>query len=181
MPVYPPFTAPSLYSSHHGLMTPAGLATQVPLESFFDHVLPPLQRGLNVSEIVTNMRTVTEKTKCCMPITQRGRRRGFPVDPAMSTRSEETSFLNLKRAVSDAIKNAVRTGCTLTPGLEFHGNARCVMHSAARTTTSLPDSYFLRHGAHTWSNIGVFGEYKKAGTEADISDVSIFISFASRS
>lgn len=182
MPAYSFPATYSLYSSRNGLMTPAGLATQVPLNILFDRVLPPLPAGLHLGEFLSTMNTVTRKTKYSMPVTQQGRRRGFPNDPAVSSRSEETSFLQLKRAVSDTVRVAVRLGNTSTPGLEFYNNVNCIMDSAARTSTALPDSYFLRGGPHIWSNIGVCGEYKKTGTEADIRDVRFTpLALASRS
>lgn len=173
MPLCSSLTASSRYSSRRALTTPAGLATQVQLDVFLDRVLPPLPHGLNLSLVIEEMVTVTKKNKRCMPVTQHGRRRGFANDPAVSSRSEETSFLNLKRAVSDIIKDAARSGYTSTTGLEFYNNSSCVMQSAARTSTYLPDSYLSRDGTHTWSSIGVCGEHKKAGTDADIFDVSI--------
>ena len=175
MPLCSSLTASSRYSSRRALTTPAGLATQVQLDVFLDRVLPPLPHGLKLSLVIENLLTVTKKKKRCMPVTQQGRLRGFANDPAVSSRSEETSFLNLKRAVSRIIKDAVRSGYTPTTSLEFYNNASCVMQSAARTSTCLPDSYLSRDGTHTWSSIVVCGEHKKTGTDADIFDVSLLL------
>lgn len=171
----PPRKMPQYYLLPVAFHTPIGSAKQLPLQRFLDHVLPPLCHGTDPAQVVQLLRTSPRRFTSARPITQKGRWRGFTVNPADSTHLEEDAFRWLTAAVDAIIRasNSIEAGNAAEPRLQFHYNEECVTTSTARSSRTLPDSFMSMGDTSTWSTIGVCGEYKKSADHPDIEDVSI--------
>lgn len=89
----------------HGrqIETPFGPCQELLLEHFLDHVLPPLQHGLDPARIVATMKS-SGKPPFNKIITSNNRWRGFARDPAHCEQSTYDTFKHLEAVVKAIVK-----------------------------------------------------------------------------
>lgn len=148
------------------LLTPFGHATQLPVESFLQHVLPPLPDGVSPSKTLGHLVSPTEKSLAQRSITQKGRWRGFPTDPAETKTTQRKLFRNIQNVFS-AILQA--SGSSVAP-VSFLHNSPPSQTNATRNSKSFPDLCLAR-GGNTWASMITFGELRKTSTQQDIHEV----------
>lgn len=157
----PTTTARTVATSH-------GPTVTVPVQFFFDHVLPPLQPGINPTDVIARVKRAGSRNH--RPITRSDRWRGCPDEPASLKRPRNKTFDFLVDAVHAITKAANIKGTTRLLG--FYNNPDSVQRYDKRRDDTLPDAYFSRGVPTRLSDIGVIGEYKKKDLKADRNDVS---------
>ncbi|KAJ3555204.1 hypothetical protein NM688_g2708 [Phlebia brevispora] len=142
---------------------------QIPLHVFFRYALPPLLGGMDCVVVVDALRHMGP-CPSQRPITKKSRWRGFAEDPAKTKDPPETSFDYLRDTVKAIIKASGLRDRDLEPTLCFQHNSTCKMRFEDREADSLPDSFLAISPEVSWKNIAVCGEYKKGGTDEDVKD-----------
>lgn len=153
-------------SSLPPLLTPFGHATLLPVESFLQHVLPPLPDRISPAQTLGNLVLTAGKSPTQRSITQKGRWRGFPADPAKTKTTQRKVFRNIQNVFS-AILQA--SGSSVAP-VSFLHNSPPSQTNARRNAKSFPD-LCIAHGDNTWASMLTFGELRKTSTQQDIHEV----------
>ncbi|KAJ3524187.1 hypothetical protein NM688_g8604 [Phlebia brevispora] len=152
------------------LCTPQGPAYEVPIQLFLQYVLPPLPRGLEVAQIISELTSIGKKSSLQKPITLKGRWRGFPVDPSSSKDPDRMSFRNLPSVFHSILKAGSTKANRLRACLQFQNNAACAPRPLDKSICTLPDAFWFRGTQCSWSTIAVSGELRKGQSSADEMD-----------
>lgn len=182
-------SAPALYgdikAGREAVMSDVGDAvTQVPLDWFKQHILPPLPATLNFGKVMKKLRDDS--------VISGELWRDFPEAPTGSDKVEDVVFASLEglaRSVGDAARPCFSRRHQ-QPTVEFQCNPRRTPLSTNRQNSSKPDGYglYTEHfnyrttelGGHRpvyWEFIVAPGEVKKHSRLEDINDVSPWICF----
>ncbi|KAJ3521814.1 hypothetical protein NM688_g8969 [Phlebia brevispora] len=143
--------------------TPHGDAVVIPVNAFLTRVAPPLQRTLDVAQVVRNLLRTNKR----WPVIQNGRWRVFTQDPADSDQPRTKRYKRLESVV-EAIHKAA--GVAEVPVLLIQ-RSQCVMGSEDRDQHTLPDAYFSRgRCARDWTDVAAFGELHEKDSDADFEE-----------
>lgn len=148
------------------LLTPFGHATQLPVIIFLQNVLPPLPDGISPSKTLGHLVSPTGKSPTHRPITQKGRWRGFPADPAETGTTQRKVFRNIQNVFSSILQ---ASGSSAVP-VSFIHNSPPSQIKVKRHSKSFPD-LCLACGDNTWASMLTFGELTKTSTQQDIREV----------
>lgn len=147
--------------------TPIGKAYYVPTKFFLSNVLPRLPAELSLDTLVEDrvFRNV---------VTQQGKLWGYTDQSPAGVRKKgvDNAFASLSRDIHTIVK-AVEP---VSPTTTFYHNKGRRADFQQRPANSLPDAYFSPTatpvGRVQWSDVAVFGEYRKGGSKDDSNEVS---------
>lgn len=146
------------------------MAREVPLQRFFDDLLPKLRHGLDPERVLDTIKTSKTSSSC---LTKRGRWRGFAKDPARCDYPVHQTFSHLEGVVKAVVRASSSSSGDTNPALTFESNATPITASQERTTGTLPDAFFLTGDSEpTLKTIAVCGEYQKEDSPDCVEDVS---------
>lgn len=153
------------------LLTPLGHATQLPIECFLQHVLPPLPHDVHPTKILDYLLHAENFSAAQRPITQKGRWRGFPTDPAQMKTTQRQVFRRIENVVS-AVLHA--SGSSVTPKtISFLHNSPPRQTKITWTEDFLPELCLFRGETASWSSMVTFGDLRKTATEKDAQEVNL--------
>ncbi|KAJ3531368.1 hypothetical protein NM688_g7587 [Phlebia brevispora] len=138
-----------------------GPITQIPLEYFVEHVLPPLHPDINVDAVFQKLKRAGKGTR--RPITKSGRWWGFGQDPMNTRYSVSRSYVHFPKIIDAIVQYGAPHG--FVPCLDFMHNPRPFPTHKTRDDSVFPDAFMLPSGTSKtdvkWADIGVVGEYDK--------------------
>ena len=146
--------------------TPSGSYSELPLQTFFDRILPPLRHGLHSDLIFGSLK---KEKKAHKILTQQNRWRGFARDPKYSEHSAYDTFKHLDfivKSIGDA--SGCSSDCAKST-IRFQSTPKSAKSSS---DVSFPDASFLEGFELDWSNIAVCGEYQTGDVAHGVRDVS---------
>lgn len=159
----------------------SGHISQVPLEYFYDNLLPPLRPGLDVTSVIQRLKMNTRGKK---PEIKGRRWRSFPCNPSESSYSEArvfAAFAGIATAVAQAaLSMSENKSDLLKQTTIFYRNTNYAPPCTNRTNASRPDGYALlkkplvpRRGIIHWDNIAIPGETTKYSGYDNINNVCV--------
>ncbi|KAF9806331.1 hypothetical protein IEO21_08711 [Rhodonia placenta] len=153
----PSYMEGNLAAARRAVMKELGTTIpQVSTEFFQTHLLPPLPVGVNINQLVNNLRA--------RKYIKGKRWAAFRKDPKDARGKENVCFRSLKR-VADAIEEVAVKMTGEEPQFAFVQNPNSAPESSTRTSKSRPDGCFIRKsgpkGRFRWMDIAVSAEYKK--------------------
>ncbi|EED78584.1 predicted protein [Postia placenta Mad-698-R] len=129
---------------------------QVSTEFFQTNLLPPLPVGVNINQLVNNLRA--------RKYIKGKRWAAFRKDPKNARGKENVCFKSLE-TVAAAIEKVAAKMAGEEPLLKFVQNPDGAPRSKTRTSKSRPDGFFIRNsgpkGRVRWMDIALSAEYKK--------------------
>ncbi|KAJ3554522.1 hypothetical protein NM688_g3064 [Phlebia brevispora] len=138
-----------------------GPVTQVPLEYFIEHVLPPLHPNIDIDTVLQDLRRAGRGNR--HPITRSGRWWGFGQDPTSTKHSVSRSYIHFPKIVDAIVKYRAPHG--MNPSVDFMHNPKPIPPWRKRGETAFPDAFMLLRGASKsdvkWTDIWIVGEYDK--------------------
>ncbi len=166
---------PETSNHRRQIETSLGPCQELGLEHFLNHVLPPLQHGIDPARIVVAMKT-SGRASFNKTITKNGRWRGFARDPAYCERSTYDTFKHLEAVVKAIVKVASTGSGDIKPGFYFWSNPDSATTCWSRSVDRLPDATFQQNREHGWKSVAVCGEYQaENGISDDVNHVSATI------
>ncbi|KAJ3548962.1 hypothetical protein NM688_g5229 [Phlebia brevispora] len=145
-----------------------GQAYCIPTRDFLSRVLPPLPLDLNLDDLLEKGAFSRRNGA----ITKHGRLWGYGgKGPAgVDGESVTDAFAHLSRNIHSIVKTVKGPRSTLT----FYNNKEGKANFVQRTTTTLPDAFFvlttcMPNSIH-WTDIAVFCEYRKKSSKEDIQE-----------
>ncbi|KAI0924857.1 hypothetical protein AcV7_007226 [Taiwanofungus camphoratus] len=137
---------------------------EVSVQFFLDNIFPPLRPEFDLDRVIQTLKDQNN-------ISQSGRWRSFPVNPAASWSNENVTF----KPLEDMVRQIAMAGGLGGNGrlLDFENNPNHTPKSELRDSTSRPDGYLILHdkqdGVH-WTDIALCAEYKKRKSIDDRND-----------
>lgn len=161
------------YQTRHNasVKTPFGLSTELPLQMFFDNILPPLRDDVKSSSVLEALRDDHL-------ITEHHRWRGFAKDPKDSLHPVYFTFKHLEAVVRSIVKTVEATYPGAGHALRFESNSTSVARYPNNSDETFPDASFLDGSELRWENIAVCGEYEKDEVPDYAQDVSFDILYS---
>ncbi|KAJ3529563.1 hypothetical protein NM688_g7837 [Phlebia brevispora] len=154
------------------MSTRLGPATQVPIQFFLDHVLPPLDAEIDTDAVLAKLRRYGKGPH--RAITKAGRWCGFSVDPAkIKGPHSGSAFANWPRVVDAIARCGAPTGKCMKPSLRLVNNPSPGRDAEDCSVRAAPDAYMVAPDVLAgktevpWTSIAVIGEYETYASDKD--------------
>ncbi|KAF7799155.1 hypothetical protein EIP86_010386 [Pleurotus ostreatoroseus] len=149
------------------IKTPLGSFSELPLQTFFDKILPPLHHDLHPDQIFQRMKNIKKSPKV---ITRQKRWRGFARDPKYSEHSVYDTFKHLDSVVKSIQDASSSLSDCARSTIRFQSSPGSATRHNHSLEESFPDASFFEGPERDWSHIAVCGEYQTGDVAHGVQD-----------